>query len=666
MATVTQGEPVLGSFEQSDVHLRKSIGFTSILFMSIGAIIGSGWLLGSLNAASVAGPASILSWAIGGLFIIFIAMSYAELSGMLPRTGAIVRYPQLTHGSYTGWMIGWTYFLSAISVPAIEAEAVVTYVGGQFPGVGFVQKSGVLTGNGIGFAVGLMVLFFILNFFGVKLLGEWNKAFTWWKLLIPTATFCMLFVAFDGASFNSYKGGFFAEGTGNIFVAMSTTGVVFAYLGFRQALDYAGESRRPQRDVPLATILSVVITMIIYVALEVGLVGALNWGAAGVHPGNWAGLVGAGSKWTTAPLYDALRATGISALLTFAPFLLVDAGISPSGTGWIYMGTSARTNYGMSVNRYGPKALQWPNKWGIPWVSLILAFVIGCVFFIPAPSWYKLVGFITSTTALTYIMGGLGVPVFRRYAPQLHRPFRLPLSFFWAPVGFLAAAMLVFWSTFPTLASVYAAVFIGMPLFVWYYAIRKGWAKTVPAAVLGAAFLGGWVYLSLRSGWVLRSAKVLPVPGSWSFGTYDIALSAAIVFFVVGLWAICNKEGKKHVERTAWFIWMLLALFPLEYYTQTVGPLTSAPLKFQWGTLIAVGVGIVAYYWGVASGFMTDELQDIVDAAGGGAAKAVPAGAAGAGLGSSDRPVVSPTTTMGEAAPPETGPLPPSQPGGAP
>ncbi len=295
----------------------------------------------------MAGPAAILSWAIGGVFVLFIAMSYAELSGMLPRTGAIVRYPQLSHGSYTGWVIGWTCWLSAVSVPAIEAEAVVTYVGGKFPSAGFEHTSHgvqVLSGWGIGFGVGLMALFFALSYFGIRLLGEWNRWFTWWKLLIPIATFCMLFVVF-----------------------------------------------RADRRGPLH-------------ALEIGFVGATNWGRAGIHLGGWAALTG--SRWGATPLYSALQASGIGALLTFSSLLLWDAGISPSGTGWIYLGTGTRTACGLGVNGYRPRALQRHSRFGIPWVSLIVSFAVGCVFFIPAPSWYKLVGFITSTTALAYIMGG--------------------------------------------------------------------------------------------------------------------------------------------------------------------------------------------------------------------------------------------------------------------
>jgi amino acid transporter len=665
MTTTTPGQQEVlptGRLEEADKGLRKAMGFNSILFMSIGAIIGSGWLFGSLNAAAVAGPAEAISWAVGAIFIILIAMSYAELSGMLPRTGAIVRYPVLTHGSYTGWVIGWTYWLSAISVPAIEAEAVVTYVGTQFPSTGFETTSAgvtILTGNGIGFAIGLMVLFFWLNFFGIRMLGEWNRWFTWWKLLIPTATFCMLFVAFNGANFTSLKGGFFATGSDNVFIAMSTTGVIFAYLGFRQALDYAGESRNPQRDVPLATVSSVVIAMVIYVALAIGFVGAVHWAGAGLHPGDWAGLPG--SKWGGSPLYSAVRASGISALLAFSPLLLVDAGISPSGTGWIYLGTSQRTNYGLGVYGYGPKSLQWHNRWGVPWVSLIIAFVIGCVFFIPAPSWYKLVGFITSTTALTYIMGGLGVPIFRKYAPNLRRPYRLTLAWFFAPVGFLAAAMLVFWSTFSTLASVYATVFIGLPLFAWYFVQKKGWVSGANRALshlLGAVFLVAWVFINYEGGWVLRVSP--PAKGAWGFGLYDITLSACVVFFCLAIWALCNAEGRMHISRTAWLFWLLLAMFPLEYYTSAVGPLTKAPFAFQWGTLIAVGVALVAYFWGVASGFNTEELQDIVSNAGSGQARPVPAGGQPGTVGvhasgGQVRPAAPGTSTMSDSPPPDSG-----------
>lgn len=638
MAVTDRVREPLGSFEQADKNLRKHMGFTQLLFMSIGAIIGSGWLLASLAASSVAGPASIISWVIGGIFIIFVALTYAEISGMLPRTGGIVRYPVLTHGGYTGWLIGWTYWLSAIAVPAAESEAVVTYVSSQTKsGTLTTVTSGVVTLKwplGILFMLGLMVLFWLVNFFGIKLLSELNRWVTWWKLIIPTLTFIFLFTVLRGSNFSSYHGGFTPMGIAPIFEAMSTTGIIFAYLGFRQALDYAGEAKNPQRDVPLATILSVVITMLIYVGLQIAFIGALRWTNAGAHAGDWAGL--AAGKWAHAPLYSALRAAGVGWLASYAWVLLVDGGISPSGTGWIYMGTATRTNYGMSVGGFGPKALQTPNRWGVPWVSTIVALVIGCVFVVPAPSWYKIIGLITSTTALTYIMGGIGLPVFRKYAPGLHRPFRLKYAAFWSPVSFLAAMLIVYFSTFSVLIFVYAAVFIGLPLFAWYYVPQRGWAKPAPAAILGAVFVAAWVYITIEGGWVLRVAP--PVHTGWGFGTYDVAMSADVLFFCVGLYLIGNDEAKDQIRRTMWFIIMLLAILPVSYWGAFGVDSAHPSLVFPWGTLIALAIGLACFYWGVSSGFYTEDLQDIVARAEPAPVKPGPQGPPGAAPGITPAP----------------------------
>jgi amino acid transporter len=111
--------------------------------------------------------------------------------------------------------------------------------------------------------------------------------------------------------------------------------------------------------------------MVIYVAIQIAFTGVVNWHSAGVHSGDWAALVS--SPWAAAPLVDALKAAGIGWLASFATVLVVDAGISPSATGWVYLGTSARTNYGLSVHGNLPKAFQRPNKWRIPWLSLVIA-----------------------------------------------------------------------------------------------------------------------------------------------------------------------------------------------------------------------------------------------------------------------------------------------------
>ena len=96
--------------EVTDKQLRKALNVFDIAYLVIGAVIGSGWLFGSLYAASVAGPAAIISWILGGVFLMFVAFSFAELGGMIPKSGSIVRYPQYSHGSLTSYILAWAYY----------------------------------------------------------------------------------------------------------------------------------------------------------------------------------------------------------------------------------------------------------------------------------------------------------------------------------------------------------------------------------------------------------------------------------------------------------------------------------------------------------------------------------------------------------------------------
>lgn len=615
MATVDNREPVLGSYESSDRQLRRSMSLTQLLFLSLGGIIGSGWLFASLAADSIAGPASVISWVVGGVLVLFVAFNYAEIAGMLPRTGALSRYPQLTHGGYTGFLLSWAYLLSAVSVPAIEAEASVTYLAGRFPSLGLTEASNsaiLAFPNGILLGFGFLALFAVLNYLGIKFLAEMNRWVVWWKLIIPTLTFVLLFAAFKGQNFGSAVGGFTPLGKAPIFQAVATSGIVFSYLGFRQALEYAGEARNPQRDVPRATIYSVLIGIGLYVLLQIAFTGALNWTKAGVKIGSWSLLTGGGSHIAAAPIYNEMHAAGIGLLAAFASLLVIDAVVSPAGTGWVYLGTSSRTVYGMSVQRFLPRGLQKMNRFRVPWPAIAASFIVGCVFFIPLPSWYELVGFITSCTVLTYIMGGVGLTVFRKHAPDLPRPYRMPAGKVLGPLGFIAAVMIVYWSGFNVLANVFAAVFAGMFIFFWFFAPEEGWFSHNTGVVLGSVFLAGLIYVNYKGGWVLRTSP--PAHGAWNFAGYYFAFLGVVAFGTIAAWVLSSEKGRYQINRSWWFIALCFITFAISYYGE-YGGLKTPRIAFPWSDLLEAVVALVLFYWAVAAGYETEELRDITTTA---------------------------------------------------
>src|SRR3954453_5758793 len=94
MATVTTGQAPAQS-----AHLKRAVGFWGLTFVSLGSIIGSGWLLGALTAAKAAGPASIISWVMAGVFLSLLALVHAELGTSYPVSGGTARFPHFAFGS---------------------------------------------------------------------------------------------------------------------------------------------------------------------------------------------------------------------------------------------------------------------------------------------------------------------------------------------------------------------------------------------------------------------------------------------------------------------------------------------------------------------------------------------------------------------------------------
>lgn len=448
-----------------DSHLRRDIGIIGLLFTAVGSIIGSGWLFGALNAAEIAGPGSILAWGIGGVMIIFIGLCYAELGTMFPVSGGVIRFPHFAFGSFASYTLGWITWLAAASTTAIEVMAALQYSANYLPWLERLDAANepVLTGAGFAVAVGMLALFSLINVIGIRWFARLNNVLVWWKLfIIILVVVAFLFTAYEGANFTEASaGGFLPYGWPGVFSSIATAGIVFSYLGFRQGVELAGETHNPQRNVPIAIIGSVVITAIIYVALQIAFIGALPEGAL---VNGWANI---GTSFTggldhIAATFGPLAAlAAVMGLSWLAVLLYIDAVISPADTGLIYTTVTARLSYAMGRNGNAPKSLAKVNERGVPWVSVILTFFAGAIFLLPFPGWQKLVGFVTSATVLSFGSGPLALVAMRRQLPLQERPFRLPWVHVLAYLGFLSSNLIVYWSGWDIVWKLMIAVIIG-------------------------------------------------------------------------------------------------------------------------------------------------------------------------------------------------------------
>ena len=456
--TATQSPP---QTKRRNTKLVREVGLIGLTWASMGSIIGSGWLFGPQEALIAAGPAAIISWVIGGVAIVVLALVHAELGGMYPVSGGTARFPHYAFGGVAGASFGWFAWLNAATVAPIEVSAMLTYAGHYDFAKGWINpETAVLSKTGIAVAIILMAILTAINFLGVKKLAATNSAATWWKIAVPLLTILVLAIAnFDPSNLTAANG-FNPEGLKGIFAAVSTGGIIFSYLGFEQADQLAGESANPKRDVPFAIIGSVAFGTVLYILLQVVFLFALPKSAIG---DTW-DQVGNGLYTTfTGPFAEIASLLSIGWLATI---IYADAIISPGGTGLIYTTGSSRLAYGLSRNGYVPSAFEWTNERAVPWVGLLAAFVTGCICFLPFPSWQSLVGLITSASVLMYGGAPLSLGAFRRRLPNANRPYRLPAAGFLSPLAFVIANLIILWTGWDTDWKLGISILIGYAILV--------------------------------------------------------------------------------------------------------------------------------------------------------------------------------------------------------
>ena len=159
----------------------------------------------------IPGPtAALISWLIAGFAVLLIALIYSELGGMYPRSGGPARFPHYSHGSIVGFTAGWMFWIATVTIAPIEVEAALQYATNYLHGLTHTNAAGVITLSGPGYAVAavLLVLFTLVNLWGVSRMAKTNAAIVWWKVAVPIVTLAALFVVgFHGSNLTA-DGGF--------------------------------------------------------------------------------------------------------------------------------------------------------------------------------------------------------------------------------------------------------------------------------------------------------------------------------------------------------------------------------------------------------------------------------------------------------------------------
>jgi len=502
---------------------QRSIGPWSLMLTGLGSIIGSGWLFGAWHASAIAGPAAILAWIIGAVVVLAIALTYAEMGAMFPESGGMVRYARYSHGALVGFMAAWANWISIVSVIPIEAIASVQYMASwPYPWARAMVAGGELTSHGLWASAALVLVYFGLNYWGVKLFVRTNTAITTFKLVVPVLTgVALVWASFNPQNFgDGTAAGFAPYGWSAVFTAVAASGIVFSFNGFQSPVSLAGETRNPGRSIPFALVGSVLIALVVYVLLQVAFIGA-------VSPASIAG--GWHSLHFDSPLAQLALALNLNWL---AMLLYLDAFVSPSGTGSIYTATTARMIHAMQRNNTMPRVFgQLHPLYGVPrpamWFNLGVSFVF--LFFFRG--WGTLAAVISVAVVISFLTGPVSLMALRQSAADVPRPLRLKGMPVVAPFAFVCASLVLYWARWPLTGQVILLVVGALPIF-FYYQAKQGWqgfGRDLRAAAWFIGYLPAMALLSylgsqafggigvLGEGWDMLAVALVAL-GFYHFG----------------------------------------------------------------------------------------------------------------------------------------------------
>src|SRR5919205_222860 len=311
---------------KGEERLRRVLGPVQLTALGVGAVIGTGiFILTGQAAHDKAGPALILSFVVSGLACIFAALCYAEFASMAPVAGSAYTYAYATLGELFAWIIGWDiileyavtagavahgashYFQDLISIFQLHLPDALTNAPFDYD-----STLGRLVGTGkyLDLPAMLITAFVTCLVVGIRESASFNAAMVILKVAI------VIFVIAVGAFYvhtanwhpfapYGYTGiNFFGHtvmgqhdlGGQPLGMLAGAAIIFFAYIGFDSVSTHSEEARRPERDVPVAIIASLLICTVLYMGVGAVLTGMVSYTRISID----------------APVSDAFRQVGLT------------------------------------------------------------------------------------------------------------------------------------------------------------------------------------------------------------------------------------------------------------------------------------------------------------------------------------------------------------------
>jgi APA family basic amino acid/polyamine antiporter len=453
--TITEAPP--------EHQLARTLSWPHLVALGVGAIVGTGILTLIGVGADRAGPAVLLSFVVAGAICAAAALCYAEMATMIPASGSAYTYSYATLGEVIAWVVGWSLILEYSLVVATVAVGWSGYAVGFLKGLGIALPDYLTHGPTIGGAFGINVpaVFIIAVVAGLLMLGTRESARINSALVVLKIVTLALFVAvalphFDAANLHPFAplGYGSTPGAGGVKYGMMGAAAIifFAFYGFDAISTAAEETKRPERDLAIGIVGSMLACTVIYMVVAAVAVGALHY-----------------SKFSNSPepLALILREIGQGRVATIVAAAAAIA-LPTVILGFLY--GQSRIFLVMARDGFLPASLAKVSTRGTPAritaVTAVLVSVLAAL--IPLD---VIASLANAGTLCAFIAVAVCVLVSRRRDPGVKRPFRTPLVWLVAPIAILGCLYL--FTSLQSITQISFFIWNGIGLAIYFLYARR-------------------------------------------------------------------------------------------------------------------------------------------------------------------------------------------------
>ncbi|MFD7921326.1 APC family permease [Streptomyces sp. NPDC059740] len=395
--------------------LARRIGLLPATALNMSQMVGVGpFITIPLMVAAFGGPQAVLGWVAGALLALFDGLVWAELGAAMPGAGGTYVYLreafQYRSGKLMPFLFVWTAILFVPLIMSTGVVGLVQYLGYLWPSMG--QVSGDLVG------LGLIALIVLLLWRRVDSVARLTTVMWGVMLLAVVLVVAAAYSHFDAAhAFDYPRGAFDLSGarfwTG--FGAGLAVGV-YDYLGYNTAAYLGSELKNPGRTLPRSTVTAILGVMVIYLLLQVGVLGAVDWHRM-LDPGS--------------AVYQSMASVVLEQAWGRGPAQVVTVLILVTAFASVLAGLLAGSRIPFDAARDGVFFRSFARlhpRHGFPMVGLVTMGLITAVGFMIGrhTDMGTLIQLLTTVMVLVQTLSQIvALTVLRRRQPHLRRPYRM-------------------------------------------------------------------------------------------------------------------------------------------------------------------------------------------------------------------------------------------------